>query len=706
MQGRILNHLSALRAERLPKQLRRLASANRKVISAVLVIVVVLSTGLVTVLPSVTSASETNVLGNGSFEHGFVNVPGCGVVGSAWDCFTNGGAANYGFYDDEWEPVVADGKHSQLIEINTKGIVAPDADRYAGISQTVRVQKHAKYTFSMRGMIRTTKTDSEDPWRYVVEVGWAEGPNAHWKDVRHWTDTGWYTYFPRTEPGYMSDFRTTLMPESEVITLFVRVWKKWGVPEEEIDVNVDAIALVGPSHHMKIESQQDARRMLGGAPETRANVVEPQQPSRPPMKWPEAPGGTGGACQQTDLVFNGSFEHGFNDTGYGAVGRGWGPFTNGGAANYGFYDEQWEAVISMANMSTWCTAGHDSRKPMLSGCCDDKDDKCTGHGQLIEINTKDKFPADADRYAGIYQRIGGLTPGATYTLQLRGLLRGTGDESDEYRFAAQWGINSGPDTDWRHVHHWEEMDLGPIYPRTEPGPLATYTASFKAPSSQVVLFIRAWNKWPTSGVELDFNLDDISLKGCSATSGGTGGWMGPGEPMPPGQPVPENPVGQCTYVVQSGDSLGRIAGRYGVTTAEIARVNMIDNPNIIYVGQKLTIPGCSGPSPRSGGDPQMVRPVEPVPGPRPAEERAPSVTPEERPMPNFRGVPMAPMAAGVVEPVETVANIASARTYTVRSGQSLSQIALENGINTFELAAANDISNMDIVYVGQVLRIP
>ena len=32
-------------------------------------------------------------------------------------------------------------------------------------------------------MIRTTDIDGEDPYRYVVQVGWAEGPNASWKDV-------------------------------------------------------------------------------------------------------------------------------------------------------------------------------------------------------------------------------------------------------------------------------------------------------------------------------------------------------------------------------------------------------------------------------------------------------------------------------------------------------------------------------------------
>ena len=53
----------------------------------------------------------------------------------------------------------------------------------------------------------------------------------------------------------MSDFRTSLMPESDVITLFVRVWKKWGVPNQELDVNLDAISLVGHRHTQMAASQ-------------------------------------------------------------------------------------------------------------------------------------------------------------------------------------------------------------------------------------------------------------------------------------------------------------------------------------------------------------------------------------------------------------------------------------------------------------------
>src|SRR5262245_8687975 len=63
-----------------------------------------------------------NLLVNGNFEGGFLYLDGCGHVGVGWSCFTNNGQTNYGFYDDQWPPVVAKGDHSQLIEINTKNL--------------------------------------------------------------------------------------------------------------------------------------------------------------------------------------------------------------------------------------------------------------------------------------------------------------------------------------------------------------------------------------------------------------------------------------------------------------------------------------------------------------------------------------------------------------------------------------------------------
>lgn len=44
------------------------------------------------------------------------------------------------------------------------------------------------------------------------------------------------------------------------------------------------------------------------------------------------------------------------------------------------------------------------------------------------------------------------------------------------------------------------------------------------------------------------------------------------------------------YVVQNGDSLSGIADRFGVPVAAIMTANKLDNPDFVFVGQRLTIP--------------------------------------------------------------------------------------------------------------------
>ena len=193
-----------------------------------------------------------------------------------------------------------------------------------------------------------------------------------------------------------------------------------------------------------------------------------------------------------NLVYNGGFELGFYPVAVGHVGNSWGYFTNGGAANYGFYDDQWPRVVAEGK-----------------------------HSQLIEINTKSVYPADNDRYAGIYQYITGLQPGVQYEFRMKGLLRGAGNEDDPYRFAAQLGYLPGYQSDWAKVGNWTEMNLGPIGVRTDPGPMAEYSMKFTAPSSDMTLFIRGWKKWAITNVEMDFNIDSVSVQACQLY--GTGG---------------------------------------------------------------------------------------------------------------------------------------------------------------------------------------
>ena len=48
-------------------------------------------------------------------------------------------------------------------------------------------------------------------------------------------------------------------------------------------------------------------------------------------------------------------------------------------------------------------------------------------------------------------------------------------------------------------------------------------------------------------------------------------------------------TGKVIYLVKSGDTLSQIAQTYGTTVNELVRINDIQNPNLIYVGEKIRI---------------------------------------------------------------------------------------------------------------------
>lgn len=53
-------------------------------------------------------------------------------------------------------------------------------------------------------------------------------------------------------------------------------------------------------------------------------------------------------------------------------------------------------------------------------------------------------------------------------------------------------------------------------------------------------------------------------------------------------------LADSAYIVQRGDTLYRIAARFGVTVPALAAANRLSNINVIYVGQRLIIPGPGG----------------------------------------------------------------------------------------------------------------
>lgn len=57
----------------------------------------------------------------------------------------------------------------------------------------------------------------------------------------------------------------------------------------------------------------------------------------------------------------------------------------------------------------------------------------------------------------------------------------------------------------------------------------------------------------------------------------------------------------ATYTVKKGDTLGGIASKYGTTWQKLAADNNIRNANLIYPGQKITVPGSGGSSSKKSG---------------------------------------------------------------------------------------------------------
>ena len=68
---------------------------------------------------------------------------------------------------------------------------------------------------------------------------------------------------------------------------------------------------------------------------------------------------------------------------------------------------------------------------------------------------------------------------------------------------------------------------------------------------------------------------------------------------------------RTSHTVRAGETLSSIAARYGTSIGAIARANNIDNPNFIFAGQHLSIPGGGG----GGGGAKVSGSVAPLPAP-------------------------------------------------------------------------------------------
>ena len=160
------------------------------------------------------------------------------------------------------------------------------------------------------------------------------------------------------------------------------------------------------------------------------------------------------------------------------------------------------------------------------------------------------------------------------------------------------------------------------------------------------------------------------------------------------------------YTVQPGDSLWKIADQHGVSVAQLVEANDIDDPNLILVGQKLAIPGSD-----ESGDGVVYHVVQPGETLAKIAEKY-GVTVEELaeangfPDPNLI-YPGNRLAIGGEKP-EFEAEITGEKSgsHVVTRGDTLATIAVVHGTTIKALVDANAIADPNVILIGTRLTIP
>jgi LysM repeat protein len=184
----------------------------------------------------------------------------------------------------------------------------------------------------------------------------------------------------------------------------------------------------------------------------------------------------------------------------------------------------------------------------------------------------------------------------------------------------------------------------------------------------------------------------------------------------------------ASYTVQRGDTLTGIAARYGLTVSALAEANGISNTNNIYAGQVLKIPSASGsnsnnsaPAPTTGEQAYIVQPGDTLSGLAsrfnvPVTQLASLnglsamsflYVGQTLRIPGSTAAAPAPTTKTAAPTTAVPApKPASANTYTVQPGDSLSRIAARFGVTVDAILAVNNLSDPNTIFAGQVLNIP
>ncbi len=286
-----------------------------------------------------------------------------------------------------------------------------------------------------------------------------------------------------------------------------------------------------------------------------------------------------------------------------------------------------------------------------------------------------------------------LTPSATPTATSTAIPTATAEELSSANVAAQTGPTEVADAALQDEQP-ADGEIDPVFlTATEIVLRATLTEEFLLTSTAEAGGIGNVEATPVPAITEEPTQDLIG-QGGDTTQAGSDQVT---QPITPGT--------DCVHEVRSADrSLYRLSLAYGVTVQDIATASGIVNPDLIRIGQRLTIPGCG----TTGG----VPPATSTPGPNQTVGTGGPGTTTTTTDCTF-GTTVTFPGGCPTGTTNTAASTGAATggptsgtVHQVLQGQTLFQISLIYGVDVQSIAAANGIGNIDLIDLGDELIIP
>jgi LysM repeat protein len=197
---------------------------------------------------------------------------------------------------------------------------------------------------------------------------------------------------------------------------------------------------------------------------------------------------------------------------------------------------------------------------------------------------------------------------------------------------------------------------------------------------------------------------------------------------------PARPAVPAVYTIARGDTISAVAGRYGLDTFAVLKLNNLQANTIIYPGQKIRLTG-STPAPASpkpsapakstpstsasGGSVYVVKAGDTLSAIATRHGVGLSeifkwnglgmssvIYPGQKVKVGGGSSTAAPAPVTPAAPKPSAPAPASSGSYTIKAGDTLSGIAARNGVRLSDVLSANRLTMSTIIYPGQKLVIP